>query len=422
MLRPILTKLVLAKTGQTTQTYDLSTTTNRIWALSHVEQEWSNIAPVVVMSDATLAALDLTGYTATISYGYNDVTAGDEFSACAPLEVMAQNSDTVLYKNQPQLLTAFISAGIFDLMVAEKATTRYTQESTDTQTVKTLLTAVAQATLAPFTSCKAHTITFDSEDSLIDTYVPADYFSVGFGESRLSAFKKLIVTTKCKAIIKADGIHVLNSTISGGTYDYQFNDAATEHNFFEKGTRKRLVIPNRIIVSSSPDHTPQYTGNDYDSATYSALGNRYIDAPYYIRATSDAQCAAIATAILQHRQVDAEKGHGLVPMNCGQEVFDYILFTDSVANDTRAGNVGYLKRTYIPGRQFSTELRFGKLAGEFPFLSPAFDAANGGVTWEAFYALQNYIDEKDNLLLKFIMDLDTVAKWRVTQRLNIPVK
>ena len=67
--------------------------------------------------------------------------------------------------------------------------------------------------MACFSHCKAYTITFDSEDSLIDSYIPADYFYIAHGESRLSAIKKLIKTTGCKAIIKADGaVHIFVPT------------------------------------------------------------------------------------------------------------------------------------------------------------------------------------------------------------------
>ena len=39
---------------------------------------------------------------------------------------------------------------------------------------------------------------------------------------------------------------------------------------------------------------------------------------------------------------------------------DYVKITDSVANDTRIGNIGFLDRHYTPGR-FEFEFRFGSL-------------------------------------------------------------
>lgn len=420
MQRPPLLKLAMTKTGQTTQTYDISSTSNRLLGVTHIEQEYSQIANVAVISDATLAALALEGYTATISYGYNDGTQGDEYSAAAPLEVVAQASTTNLTGKQVQLITYFTCAGVFDLISAEKAQAKYSQEDDDTKTVKTLLTNVAEATLAPFTNCKVYTITFDSEDSLIDTYIPADYFYVAVGESRLSAFTKLLKRTKCRARIEANGaIHVFNPTVSGTTYDYEYNDAVTNHNFFEKGVRKRLVLPNYIVVQSHPSHATQYSGFATDADSYAALGRYIRSEPYYIRATSNAQCTSIAEAIIQNKQVESERGHGFAPMNCGQEVIDYINITDSIAADTRTGNIGYILRQYTPGRKFSMEFRFGKLAGELPFMSMV-DPATGGITAEALMALEQAMQDRLEAAVEMLLSIDTVPKWHVTKELRIP--
>ena len=423
--RPPLLKLVLTKTSQTTRTYDISSSTNRIINLSHIEQEHSQIAHVAIQSDATLAALSLEGYTATLSYGYNDGTAGDEYSAVAPLEVMAQASNTVLSGRQARIITYFICAGVFDLMSAEMAQARYSQEDDDTKTIKDLLTAIAEATLAPFTHCKAYTITFDSEDSLIDTYIPADYFYVAAGESRLSAFTKLIKKAKCRARIENTAgvatIHVFNPTVSGTTYDYEYNDTVTNHNFFEKGVRKRLVLPNYVTVQSHPSHAAanQYSGYATDADSYAALGRYVRSEPYYIRATSNAQCTAIAAAILQNKQVESERGHGFAPMNCGQEVMDYIKITDSIAADTRTGNIGYILRQYTPGKKFSMEFRFGKLAGELPFMSMV-DPTTGGISFEALMALEQAMQERLEAAVVMLLSIDTVPKWHVTKELRIP--
>lgn len=430
--RPPLLKLVLTKSGQATQTFDISSTTNRIRNLNHIEQEWSQLAYISIQSDPTLAALSLEGYLGTISYGYNDAalsggvwTLTDEFSACAPLEVMATKTSTLLNRSQVALITSFSLAGIFDLMSVEKAREKYTQEDTDTNTVKTLLTAIAQATLAPFRHYKAYTISFDSEDSLIDSYIPADYFYVVFGETRLSAFRKLLKTTKCKARIEGDGaIHIFNPTISGEAYDYEYTTAEglTNHNFFEKSTRRRLVLPNRFIISSAPAHAVQWSGSAVDTATYTALGSRYIDEPHYIRAVSNAQCTAIATAMLQHRQIGAEKGHGSAPMNCGQEFGDYVKITDSIANDSRVGNIGYLRRQYTQGKNFSFAFRFGRVAGEMPFMTEVGEASPYA-TWEYVSEVEMWFyDQMDKLALWMIEQQEVMPKLHVTDQLIIPVK
>lgn len=492
---PALSKVVLTQQGDSTSyTYGLDTT-NLILSFSHIEEEWSQILQILVDNrDGNLTALTLEGYSAVVSNGFNDATQGDEYSACAPLEVIGQKGDSL----QGDAVTSFSLAGVFNMMGEDHASVTYTPKDTNTDTLKTILTAIAEATLVGFTHCKAYTITFDSEDSLIDSFVPADYFTVTFNESRLSAFKKALGLSKCKARIEDDGeIHIYVPTISGDTwvastayvlndyvqpttpnnnftykcttagtsggsqpawpttaggtvadggavwtavaFDYEYNDAmaAANHNFFDKSVRTRLVIPTKEVVSSHPDHASPYSGSATDTASETAL-NRSIPNHRYLRVTSDAQCTAIATAVLQHRQIGAEKGHGLAPMNVGQEVMDYVKITDSRLSDIRIGNVGYLHRWYTqwpkqPTR-FGMEFRFGTLeagglAGtliprdvitrrvyeESPRLSAAID--------EIFRlrAEVNALTYNQDLITDILTKGGKVPKWHVEKLMIIPV-
>uniref|UniRef100_A0A6M3XXQ0 Uncharacterized protein n=1 Tax=viral metagenome TaxID=1070528 RepID=A0A6M3XXQ0_9ZZZZ len=430
----VLFKAVFTKAGQSTRTYGVDTD-NVIIRLSHTESEWSQKADVIVENgDGTLTALDLTGYTATISFGYI-TTAGDEYSAVAPLECISQQGTTQFLGGN--FFITFTCAGIFDMMGEDEASDEYSVDDTNTDTVKTILTAIANATMSVYSHCKNYTITFDKEDSLIDTFIPKDYFKVSFKESRLSAFKKVLKWTKCKARIEANGaIHVFNPTISGSTYDYEYNDAVSNHNFFEKSVRNRLVIPNKVVVSSSPDHENQYTGNDTDATSYAALG-RYINQYHWIRLASNAQATAIATAILQGYQVGQENGHGSAPLNCGQEVMDYVKITDSAAGDTRTGNIGYIRRICEQGK-FDMEFRFGALdiggisalvapipsiiAETTLSLSERYSYLAGA--YETLADMMDRVISNQQIIVDNIVDVwgrDTVPKWHVVEQLIIPV-
>ena len=489
----VLCKLVLTS-GSTTKSYDIDSTINRIIALTHPEQEWSQTAQVLVDNrDANLTALALEGYAGVLSYGYHtglarsawvantvyslgdyvvpttangyqykctartgdfksgateptwgttlggttsddaitwtlDGKTGDEYSPTAPLTVIAQKNDT-MFRPNGDLLTTFSLAGLFDLWGEQEATVAYAPDRINTDTVKTILDAIAGATLTCFSTYPAHTITYDTgyDDSIINAFTPKDAFSIGKGESRLSAFKKALAYTKCKARVENDAgvatIHIFRPTpyediwvastgysendkvipttangfeyicttagtshsseptwptTEGGTvtegggstlvwtivwYDYEYNDAmvATNHNFFIKSVRTRLVLPNKVVVMNHPEHTDSYTGTATDADSYAALGNQYYTETHYVRAASNAQCALIAAARLQGYQIAAEKGHGIAPMNVGQEVMDYVKITDSAAGDTRIGNIGFLQRNYRQGSAFEFEFRFGSL-------------------------------------------------------------
>jgi len=435
----VLVKIVLTS-GATTKTYDNNSTTNRILNLSHPEQEWSQTANALVDNrDGNLTALALEGYSAIISYGYA-TSAGDEYSATSPLTVIAQKADSM----QGELVTSFSLAGLFNMWGEQEATEAYTPDRIKTDTVKTILDAIAGATLTCFNTYPAHTITYDSgyDDSIINAFTPRDAFSIAKGESRLSAFRKALEYTKCKARVENDSsvatIHIFQPTITGTTYDYEYNDAiaATNHNFFNKSVRTRLVLPNKVVVMNHPDHDDSYTGNATDADSYAALGNQYYTKTIYCRPASDAQCTLIATAILQGYQLAAEKGHGYAPMNVGQEVMDYVKITDSRAGDTRIGNIGFLERHYRPG-EFVFEFRFGSLllpglAGTMPprtiegTTTPDYGLSIEALR-DALFSLWDYVDSlqaNQNALINYLLEREQRAEYThlsVTERLQIPM-
>lgn len=412
-----LVKIVLSDNGNT-YTYDNDATTNFILDLKHPRSQYSQTAQIVVDNrEGNLTALALEGWKGIISYGYVAT-----YSATAPLTVIAQKTDTI----QGDLLTTLSLAGLFNMWGEQEATEAYSPDEINTDTVKTILDAIASHSMTCFGSYPVHTITYDTgyDDGIINSFTPADAFSVAKGESRLSAFKKAMAFLKCKCRVQNDSsvatIHIYFPILTGDTweastayilndyvqpttpnnlftykcttagtshsgeptwplaadgtvadndvewtavdFDYEYNTAegVTYHNFFEKSVRKRLVLPNKVVVMNHPDHSDSYTGNAVDATSYAALGNQYYTKTIYCRPASNAQCTLIAKAVLLRYQLAAEKGHGHAPMNCGQEVLDYVKITDAWASDFRIGNIGYLNTHYTPGT-FDFEFRFGTL-------------------------------------------------------------
>ena len=108
-------------------------------------------------------------------------------------------------------------------MAEDRASATYAPTSADTVTVKPLITAVCRATLAPFTHCQEYAVVYDSEDSLIDSFMPKDTFRIYQNGSRLAALRRLIDYTGCAIRWGADGnVHVFVPTVSGTSYDYQY--------------------------------------------------------------------------------------------------------------------------------------------------------------------------------------------------------
>ncbi|KKL77235.1 hypothetical protein LCGC14_2036940, partial [marine sediment metagenome] len=370
IMSPILLKLVLNQQGGAgTQTYSL-VSTDQILALGHPEQGWGQTAEVLITNrSGNLTALDLGGYSGVFSYGYNDATAGDEFSATAPLTVIAQDTRRI----GGDKMVVLTLAGLFNLWGEQEASVAYTPDRINTDTIKTILDAIAGATLTPFTDYPAHTITYDSgyDDSIINAFAPADTFKVAKSESRLSAFQKALAYTKTKSRVENDSgtatIHIFQPTRTGAVYDFEYKDtiSPSNHNFFEKSIRERLVLPNRVIARNHPSHTDSFTGTATNAASYAALNNQYYTRTIYVRASSNAECQRIAEAEMQNIELAAERGYGKAPMNVGQEVMDYINIDDTHQGDSRAGNIGFLNRWYnfrnqAPNR-FGLEFRFGRL-------------------------------------------------------------
>ena len=417
---------VLAKavftSGANTYTYGQETT-DILLKVTHPEQPWSQKAQVLVENYSNnLTSLSLEGYQGVLSYGYR-TSAGDEYSATAPLKIKGQE----LINSNGRLSCLFDLYGIPDQLADDHASEPFSMESSDTRTVKTLISAVLGGTLAPFSHCTAITVTYDSEDSLIDTFKPADYFRISIGKTRLACLKELLSYTKCVARAEADGaIHISSPTVSGSTYAYEYNDdfAATSHGFYSKIYRNRLVLPNKITVKSSNEHEPQYTGSATDATSFALLPKQdFIP----MRLASDAQATAIAEAMIQKLQVESEKGNGFAPMNVGQEVHDYIKITDSVENDNRTGNIGYLTRYYEAGR-FNFGFGFGDilLSGVAGIMIPSGSGATAApsyVTYSDLYAMWDILNGNMKQITDYLTAMEDNAvfkKLTVTDSLIIP--
>ena len=499
-------KLVLSRSGQTTRGYDRE----RIRQIRETEEDDSQILEVLLdNSDQALIALNFERFQGIFSSGYNtgvartawaantvyavndirvpttanangyqyrcsvagtshatteptwgtalgvtqtdgtvtwemDGNVGDEYSICAPFKVESQE----FLSGMGVLLCQLYCIGKPNQMGQDKAESRYTQISADTNTVKTLITAIAQKTLTPYTNYTSVTATYDSEDSLISTFIPADFFSVETNESRLEKTKELLAYTGCKQRYRDDGqLHILDPVTTGVTYDYEYKfDVSGDHTFFSKAVRERFVNPNKEIVKSHEDHTPQYSGSA-TSATSFALDVKIRTT--LRRLASNAQGTSIAEAMIEQTELASERGSITVPMNAGQEVWDYVKVTDSRQGDTRTGNVQRIQRRIkIPeGREpltWEMEIRFGRVS-ELSLLSQyaaggsqvaasgadryALLAANIGElsdnlialarTYDNLRVAHNSLVARFNELIKFGA---VMPRLHVTEQLIIPVE
>lgn len=408
-----LCKIQLTNPANTSVSYTYGVdTTDRLLSIEHTEDTPLQNAEVTIQNaNGNLNALNLLGYKGVISYGYK-IAASTEYSACAPLRVIAQRFDS----GMGVLSCSFSLAGKANQMSEDHASDDDTANSASTALVKDIITAIAATTRAVYSHTEAMTVTYDSEDGLIGTFQPKDGFAIYYGNTRKEKIWELLDWTKCVGRFEDDGeLHVLVPTISGSTWagsstyalrdhvqpttpnnnftyrcssagtagsaeptwptvagstvadssvqwiavahDYEYALSTGSHQFFSKGTRERLVIPNHITIESRDGDSPAYAGTAIDSASNALLDMRD---RRRLRLASSAQATNIAKALISHLQMDAERGYGEVPINVVQEVYDYIKITDTRQGDTLIANVQSIKRVYRPGG-FRMTMRLGKV-------------------------------------------------------------
>lgn len=298
--------------------------------------------PLLVDERVWLAAVYTSGDTS------NYVCIGTNSTALKPNEALVVQQDA--YSDQPDDLATYPAYVHYDewedMSQSCAYKYKYTAGTADTNGVDC------------FEHCTAYEVVYDSEDSLIDTFAPADTFDIYEGMTRLEAGDKLLSYTGCRRRFKADGkIHVFVPTISGTTYDYEYAlNVDGTHNMFAKSVRNALVIPNKITVHSFPSDDDQYTGSATDATSYALLPKEEF---VRVRATSNAQCQSIAEAMIAQAQMNSQRGSASVPLNLGAEIYDYVKVTDSRQSDSRTGNIGTIRWQYDPHKELNMDFSFG---------------------------------------------------------------
>ena len=374
-----------------------------------------------------------------------DGATGDEYSYSAPLRVRAQT-----FQSGVGLLRCELTCvGIFSQMAEDKAKIEYTPGQAEIEggiatgpTVQTLITAIAGVS-SPlsdvFSGYTAYTVTYDSTDSIIGVFAPGNLFRIDINDNRLKKIQELLDFTGCKMRVNNDGkIHVFDPVVSGAVYDYTYEfNVANSHTFLNKSLRNRFVEPNEEVVKSHPEEG--MVSGSATSATSYALAPK--TRTTYLNVASDAEAALIAAALIEQTELNAEKGFGIVTMNCGQEVWDYVNIIDSRQNDSVQGNIQFLQRNIkIPlGRNeamtFNMMIGFGKgttdsILGNL-LASQGIDAEGKTVTLSQLLDILkklttdvNELTDRYSVMRAFLIEQGDYAIFKklwVTEQLRIPV-
>ena len=413
--------IALTKSGASDATYKAgygTATENRIIEIAHVEEEFSQRASVVLHNRDKVLTTDLSGYKAFLTWGMVDASGADNVTGakCAPLWVVDKQD----HSSQGELLSTLTLWGIPDLLAFNFAQDYYWQDSSSDWKVKRLIQAVVGGILPPAFDgwAQAYSTTFDSEDQLMDSFVPAELFEVNLRDNALSKLRELLGWTKSVTrgendtnmhflvpihshdTWEADTKYELNDyvqpttpnnnftykatavagdqksgaseptfpTTAGNTVvddqvtwtavapEYEYSLASGEHTFFSKVNKKRVVMPNYVTIRTDPNADgTQYIGVAEDTDFSNLLHKRYMD---YAVITSQEQADYLAKAVLQNFKRFSSPGGGVVPMHPAQEVHDWVKITDDRQDDTRLGSVGQIRRRWKAG-SWKMEIGFG---------------------------------------------------------------
>lgn len=190
------------------------------------------------------------------------------------------------------------------------------------------------------------TVTKDSSDGIIDVTKPT--FSTESGARITSIIQDLINYTQCAARMEGDEkLHIFDISSAPGAPDYTYD---TAHAFRSDIRDVSLILPNKIIVVNAEQIgtgvTP-FFGEAEDAAAIARFTT--ITQLIYADVQSNDDATELATSRLARIKLESVRGTIEVPMNCGQELFDYVRVRDTRADLDFYGWVGSLERVWEEG-------------------------------------------------------------------------
>ncbi len=240
-----------------------------------------------------------------------------------------------------------------------------------------------------YAASQYYTVVWDSEDDIIDTFMPMENFIVHENESRLAVIKKLLDYTGCAMRYTDGAIHIFVPTIAGPPYDSSYELGSGLYNFFAKTYHQKLIIPNYITVLSKEEDGDSFSGSAQD-ASYGLLPKKSWKR---MTVSSNAQAADIATAMIGKARIRSRGGSGTVPLNLGSEIYDYIQITDAREDDEIFGNIGWIHRRVDPAKKvWEMAFGFGEWADYQGILDKILDDDGANDEMENF--VTNLVDEQ----------------------------
>jgi len=357
--------------------YSYQTTENdsgRIFGITHTEGAYSGGAIIRLKNhDKALTNINFKGYRVSVGWGFF-FGGGGEVSTSAPMYVWSQRT----LSEQGELLVELTCVDEWERIARAivRGETWGTRPGWEADTT-------VKACIAELLSDLGIAWHPDNPDSQANNYKPR-YF-VDLNTPARTVIRQLLGMTKCAIRVRADGFHLIQLT---GGVDYTYD---TDHAFYSDVREAAapaynyIIVQNREPVSAKDADSPDfYQGTAQDSASIDEFGVlRQIIIMDWVE--SNAEAVTLAECVLERAEAEASQGNIIVPMNCGQEIYDKVRVTDTRAGCTVTGRVGQLTRVYGSG-EYRLEIRLGGVTavGLFPGPRDIISDITGLVPWTPF--------------------------------------
>ena len=202
--RKAIWKVVFTRTGFTTYTYTHASANPILNIRGYASDAYQEADIFIVNHDAALNAIDLVGYTATISAGAT-TSAGDEYSGILVLTVQEQT-----FSSDPTGLICKVScAGKGNLMAEDEAKYEFLGQASDSDTLKNRIDQICfpDSTIlsTPLGHCLDISTSWDVEDWLVDDFQPDEDFVIKPGQTRLELLNWAVRLIGCDYRFETDG-------------------------------------------------------------------------------------------------------------------------------------------------------------------------------------------------------------------------
>jgi len=217
--------------------------------------------------------------------------------------------------HEPRAILRLYASDAWGLLERWKARRQFAWAADDKSVFQLLNFIIARAGLE-FSS-------FSYSDVLVNHY-PA--FTISPGESGKTAVLRLLSMVPDALFFRGNCGYVINPQVSDGSvYAY-----GTAHAILEAEYVKRAREANHVQVFGSGAFTEDWDWEEID------LVHDRLAQVHDINLDTEAEAHARGEAVLRHAAIESEDGYIVVPLNCGQELYDVIEITDALAGLTAA--------------------------------------------------------------------------------------